>query len=142
MKLGWNRGKNREFGDYMIKNYKELDVWKNSMLLVQEIYIKTRDFSENEKFGLVSQMRRASVSIPSNIAEGWGRKTTKDYVKFLHISLGSLYELETQVIICENINLIDNNNLKEIHQFIKDISKMLNVLIYKLNKKGNKIEIK
>ncbi|MCK9225503.1 MAG: four helix bundle protein [Candidatus Muirbacterium halophilum] len=126
----------------MIKNYKELDVWKNSMLLVQEIYIKTRDFSENEKFGLVSQMRRASVSIPSNIAEGWGRKTTKDYVKFLHISLGSLYELETQVIICENINLIDNNNLKEIHQFIKDISKMLNVLIYKLNKKGNKIEIK
>jgi four helix bundle protein len=112
------------------------------MLLVQEIYIKTSNFCENEKFGLVSQMRRASVSIPSNIAEGWGRKTTKDYIKFLHISLGSLYELETQVIICEKINLTGKDQLIEIYEFIKDISKMLNVLIYKLNKKGNKIEIK
>ncbi|MCK9467335.1 MAG: four helix bundle protein [Candidatus Absconditabacterales bacterium] len=126
----------------MITSYKELDVWKKSMLLVQEIYIKTSNFCEIEKFGLVSQMRRASVSIPSNIAEGWGRKTTKDYVKFLHISLGSLYELETQVIICEKINLTGKEQLIEIYEFIKDISIMLNVLIYKLNKKGNKIEIK
>lgn len=126
----------------MITSYKELDVWKKSMLLVREIYIKTSNFSENEKFGLISQMRRASVSIPSNIAEGWGRKTNKDYVKFLHISLGSLYELETQVIICEKINLISKDQLIEIYEFINDIGKMLNILIYKLNKKGNKIEIK
>lgn len=79
--------------------YKDLEVWKQSMVLVTEVYQATGDFPKEELFGLVSQMRRAAVSIPSNIAEGCGRKNTKEYIQFLYISKGSLFELETQIEI-------------------------------------------
>jgi len=80
-----------------LKSYKELIVWQKSMTLVKELYKLTESFPENEKFGLTSQMRRASISIPSNIAEGWGRLSRKNYIQFLRISRGSLFELETQI---------------------------------------------
>lgn len=79
--------------------YKDLEVWKQSMVLVTEVHQATGDFPKEELFGLVSQMRRAAVSIPSNIAEGCGRKNTKEYIQFLYISKGSLFELETQIEI-------------------------------------------
>jgi len=87
-----------------LKSYKELLVWQKSMMLVSKIYELTRKLPEDERFGLISQMRRSSVSIPSNIAEGWGRLSRKNYIQFLRISRGSLYELETQILITKQLN--------------------------------------
>ena len=97
------------------------------MALVKNIYSITASFPEGEKFGLTSQMRRSSVSIPSNIAEGWGRISRKNYIQFLRVSRGSLFELETQVLITKDLNYI-----KESEDLIVEISKMLNALIKKL----------
>ena len=83
--------------------YQDLEVWKKSIELVKSIYILTHNFPEDEKYGLTSQIRRAVVSIPSNIAEGSARTTTKDFSHFLAISLGSVAELETQLIIWKNL---------------------------------------
>ncbi len=124
----------------MITNYKDLDVWNKSITLVEKVYVITKIFPEEEKFALTNQVRRSVISIPSNIAEGWGRKSTKDYIRFLHIALGSLYELETQLIISEKINYIKDEDLQMIVLIIKDLSKMLTGLINNLKKKGNKNE--
>ncbi|MCF7822753.1 MAG: four helix bundle protein [Candidatus Marinimicrobia bacterium] len=83
--------------------HKELDVWKEAIDLVTKIYKMTADFPDREQFGLVSQMTRAAISVPSNIAEGAARGTSKEYVRFLNISLASLSELETQLIISQNL---------------------------------------
>jgi len=82
-----------------IKSYRDLIVWQKSVDLVKNIYLCTQTFPKEEQYGLTNQMRRCAVSIPSNIAEGYGRNSTGDYKRFLHISLGSLYELQTQVEI-------------------------------------------
>lgn len=79
-----------------INSHKDLKVWQESMALVENIYQITKSFPSNEQFGLVAQMRRCAISIPSNIAEGAGRKGSKEFVRFLYISMGSLSELETQ----------------------------------------------
>ncbi len=118
----------------VLKSYKELIVWQKSMILVKELYIITESFPENEKFGLISQIRRASVSIPSNIAEGWGRLSRKNYIHFLRISRGSLFELETQVLISKELNYINDSDI--IEDLIIEISKMLNSLIKKLEEKN------
>lgn len=104
------------------------------MTLVKEIYECSKNFPKEEKFGLTSQMRRCSVSIPSNIAEGWGRFSRKNYIQFLRISRGSLYELETQIIITKELNYI--NDSESLERLIIEISKMLNSLIKKLEEKG------
>ena len=83
----------------MLKNYKELKVWQKSYQLCLEVYKITAEFPIEEKYGLISQIRRAVVSVPSNIAEGYGRKTTTDYIKYLYIAYGSLCELETQILL-------------------------------------------
>ncbi len=116
-----------------IKSYKELIVWQKSMTLVKELYKITEHFPENEQYGLTSQMRRASVSIPSNIAEGWGRLSRKNYIQFLRISRGSLFELETQILISKDLNYIKDS--KEVNGLIIEIGKMLNSLIRKLTEK-------
>ncbi len=113
-----------------LKSYKELIVWQKSMTLIKKIYSITASFPENEKFGLTSQMRRSSVSIPSNIAEGWGRVSRKNYIQFLRVSRGSLFELETQILITKDLNYIKES--EEIESLIVEISKMLNALIKKL----------
>lgn len=87
-------------------SFKDLEVWKRGIDLVEDIYTLTAKFPSNEQFGLVSQMRRAAVSIPSNIAEGQGRKNPKEFIQFLYIAKGSLAEIETQLIICERLKLI------------------------------------
>ena len=104
-------------------NHKELDVWKRSMDLVEFIYRVSNSFPEVEKFGLTSQIRRAAVSIPSNIAEGAGRKGDKEFIQFLHIALGSLSELDTQYMIAVRLNYIVKN--EELELLINDVKKLL-----------------
>ena len=116
-----------------ITSYKDLEVWKLSMSLVTEIYEITRSFPQEEKYGLTSQIRRASISIPSNIAEGASRKSTKEFIQFLYISNGSLSELETQIELAERLGFIDNTD--DIFNKIKPIRKMLINLIHSLKKK-------
>ena len=87
-----------------MKVYTELEVWKESRILVKDIYSITKSFPKEEIYGLSNQLRRCAVSIPSNIAEGCGRRTSADTIQFLHISRGSLYELETQLYIALDLN--------------------------------------
>jgi four helix bundle protein len=87
-------------------NHKELDVWKESMLLAKEVYLLTKDFPKEELYGITSQIRRASVSVPSNIAEGAARSNDKEFIQFLYISLGSLSELETQILLARDLEFI------------------------------------
>ena len=92
--------------------FKELKVWQKAIDLVTEIYTKSQEFPKEELYGLTSQIRRSAVSIPSNIAEGCGRKTNKDFANFLGISLGSAFELETQLIIAKNLNFMNSDDFK------------------------------
>lgn len=116
-----------------IKTYKDLKVWQKSMSLVELTYLLTRTFPEDEKFTLTSQIRRCAISIPSNIAEGWGRETSKFYLHFLRISVASLAELETQLEIAVRLNYCERKN--EIFELMTEISKMLQSLINKIKTK-------
>lgn len=113
-------------------NFKELLVWQKSIDFVTEIYRITETFPKDETFGLKSQIRRASVSIPSNIAEGNSRRSKLDYLQFLRISRGSCAEVETQLIISRNLNFLKEENYLKLNQDIIEISKMLNGLINSL----------
>src|SRR5690606_35660521 len=90
-----------------MKTHKDLEVWKKSIELVTEIYQVTKNFPKEEIYGLTSQIRRSAVSVPSNIAEGAARQFNKEYIQFLYIALGSLMELDTQLIIAKNNDFID-----------------------------------
>ncbi len=113
-----------------IKSHKDLKVWKESMNLVVEIYKVSESFPKHEVYGLTSQLRRASVSIPSNIAEGAGRRGNKEFIRFLYIALGSLSEVETQIEIGYRLSYIDK--LEGINKSIYFIRKMLANLIKSL----------
>ncbi|OJX31178.1 MAG: four helix bundle protein [Chryseobacterium sp. 36-9] len=113
-------------------HFKELIVWQKSIDLVTKIYKVTEKFPSNEIYGLTSQLRRASVSIPSNIAEGNTRRSKADYVQFLRIARGSCSEVETQIIISKNLGFIDENSFEELSFNIIEISKMLSGLINSL----------
>ncbi|HMX04339.1 MAG TPA: four helix bundle protein [Chitinophagales bacterium] len=89
-------------------NYKSLIVWQNAMELVKEVYLTTKTFPKEEIYGLVQQIRRSAISIPSNITEGCGRKSDKDFDNFLSIAHASSFELETQLMIAESLSLIKN----------------------------------
>lgn len=106
-------------------NYTELVVWQKSRELVKDVYLLTKNYSQDEKFGLVSQMRRAAVSILSNIAEGSGRSTDKDFANFLSIAMGSSFELETQCWLSLDLGFIEKEKTTEIIKLIKEIQKML-----------------
>lgn len=116
-----------------IKSYKDLIVWKKSILLVKETYKITSCFPKSEAYGLVAQMRRAVISVPSNIAEGYGRKTRKDYGQFCSIAYGSLLELETQLEIAKELGFIKSDDIKFEENLIEEVGKMLNALVRKLN---------
>ncbi len=116
-----------------MQTYKDLIVWQKSIELVTEIYKLTEDFPKEEQFGLTSQIRRCAVSIPSNIAEGRLRKTSKEYYHFLTISYGSGGELETQIIISKNLSKTKNLNYDKVDTLLAEVMKMLNVLIQKLS---------
>ena len=119
----------------MLKNYKELKVWKKSYSFCLQIYHDTRRFPNEERFGLTSQIRRSAVSIPSNIAEGYGRKTTVDYIRFLYIAYGSLCELETQIMLAGDLTYLENGELESLLTSLSDIERMLKALIKALEGK-------
>ena len=97
-------------------NYNNLQIWQQAMDLVEDIYKLTASFPTEEKFGLVSQMTRAAVSIPSNIAEGAGRNSDKDFAHFISIAIGSLYELNTQIVLSERLGYINQIQSQELQK--------------------------
>ena len=115
-------------------DYKQLIVWHKSMDLVVEIYALVKLLPKEELYALSDQMRRAVVSIPSNISEGLGRNSDKEFIQFLSVSRGSLWELETQLEVCERINYIDNSKNSKARNLITEISKMINSLANSLHK--------
>jgi len=119
-------------GDMKVQSYKELNVWTKGIEIVDKIYKTTDAFPQKELYGLVSQLRRAAVSIPSNIAEGFARQHTKEYMQYLHISLGSCAELETQLIISQKRNYLTDKELVELQEDIDHESRMLANLIKSL----------
>ncbi len=114
-------------------NFKELKVWKAGIEISKAIFIMTRDFPSSEKFGLTSQMIRSAVSIPSNIAEGCGRKSDKELHHFLNIALGSSFELETQIIVSREFNYITVEKSEHICNAIIEVQKMIVGLQKSLN---------
>ncbi len=119
----------------MLKNYKELKVWQKSYQLCLVIYKATKTFPKSEGFGLTSQMRRAALSIPSNIAEGYGRKTTPDYLRSLYIAYGSTCELETQILLSGDLDYLNKESLSELLRDIGEVERMLKALIKSLENK-------
>jgi len=111
--------------------YKNLTVWQKAMVLAKDVYTVTASYPKNEIYGLVNQMRRCVVSIPSNIAEGYGRGSNRDLVHFLYISLGSSNELETQLLLSQEFSYITDENAEMLLQLNAQINKMLSSLIYK-----------
>ena len=109
----------------MKHNFKNLNIWKLSLDLADEVYNLTDQFPKNEEFGLKSQLRRCSVSVASNIAEGSSRSSNKDFNRFLEISLGSLYELQTQIIISSNRNYFELEKLDIIENKITELQRMI-----------------
>ncbi len=110
-------------------NYKTLDVWKFSMELVKEVYMLTKKYPKDEMFGLTSQTKRAAVSVPANIAEGLGRQYRKDTLQFLFIARGSLYELETELLVAVMTEIIQQSDFDHIQPSIENSLKTLNGLI-------------
>ncbi len=109
----------------MKHNFKNLNIWKLSIALANDIYTASDFFPKNEEFGLKSQIRRCAVSVPSNIAEGSSRSSDKDFNRFLEIGLGSLFELQTQLIIANARNYINNENFNQIEIRIIELQKMI-----------------
>ena len=120
--------------DNKILSYKDLLVWQKSMAVVEAVYNLTQQLPPSEQWGLVSQMRRSAVSIPSNIAEGYGRQATGEYHHHLSMSRGSLLELETQLLLCERLGYLKESRVRAVFGDTQQISKMLGSLITKLKK--------
>lgn len=118
-----------------MKSYEELQVWQKSMDLVVSVYQLTDKFPKSEVYGLTSQMRRATVSIPSNIAEGYSRKGRQEYIQFLRIAFGSGAELETQLKIALRLDFVSKNKIEITESLLSEVMRMLNALIRSLSPK-------
>jgi len=116
-----------------MKTFKDLHVWQKSMKMVTAIYNITKTFPKDEIFGLTSQMRRCGISIPSNIAEGYGRNTRNEMSRFLSISIGSLYEFQTQLEIAKNINYINQNEFNLLYEDTRELEIMIKTFISKVS---------
>ncbi len=117
-----------------IRSYRDLEVWKKAMSLVTDVYRITQTFPKEEMYGLTSQIRRAASSVPANIAEGWGRNMTGEYVQFLRIARGSLLELETHVTIAENLGYVSQEANRQMANRTEEIGKMMCALIASIAK--------
>lgn len=117
-----------------IQTYKDLIVWQKSMSLVIIVFELTEKFPKSELYGIVSQIRRAAVSVPSNIAEGWGRKSTKEYRQFYAIAYGSVLELETQLLISQRLKFGNSSEYQPLFSLLTEVSKMLHVMAFNLKK--------
>ena len=119
-----------------VRNYRELIAWQKAMDLVEMVYRATEAFPKREIYGLTSQLRRAVVSIPSNIAEGQGRSTTRDFLNFLSIANGSLKEVETQILIGERLGYLDEFKSSELIAHTTEVSRVTSGLINALKRKA------
>ncbi len=117
-----------------MNSFKELKVWQKAMDLVTDIYAITTIFPQHEQFGITSQIRRSSISIPSNIAEGFGRNSNNEFVRFLRIAIGSLFELQTQLEISKNLKFISTEEFNKMLLESTEIEKMIKALIKSINK--------
>lgn len=115
-----------------MSTFKNLIIWQKSMELVTNIYLETKTFLKEELYGLTSQIRRASISVPSNIAEGYGRLGKNDYLRFLNIAISSLFELQTQLEIGKNLSFIQENNFNVLFENTREIERMLVSYIKKI----------
>lgn len=116
-------------------DHKDLIVWQKAILLTQVIYSLTKQFPRDEVFGLTNQIRRAVISVPSNIAEGFNRGSDKEFIYFLRVAKGSTAEVETQLIISKKLNYINDDNVKPALDLYNEIVRMLGTLIIKIEKK-------
>ena len=112
-----------------INSYHDLIVWKKGMELAKNVYLVTEEFPKSEIYGLTNQLRRAAISVPSNIAEGHSRHSTAEFSHFLRISLGSLAELDTQLILSKELDYIPQDTLNQFNDRISDLRKMIHALI-------------
>ena len=119
-----------------MRDYKDLISWQRSMQLAEEIYRLTKLLPKEESYGLVSQLRRAAVSVPSNIAEGY-REPSAEYIRFLRIARGSLYEIETQLYLCNTLHYITQDNLETTLSLSAEVGKMLNTMLHRLSNQRN-----
>ena len=115
-----------------MKTFRDLLIWQKAMSLVTKCYKTTKQLPKEELFGLTSQVRRCSISIPSNIAEGFGRGTNKDYHRFLTIAMGSLFEFQTQIEIAYNLEYISAEEFNSIYEDSRELERMLSAFINKV----------
>lgn len=115
-----------------IKTFRDLDIWKKGIELVKEVYEMAEKFPDSELYGLISQVKRSAVSIPSNVAEGFRRRHPKEFKRFLNIALGSLAELETQIVIAGELNYLEQEKENRMLELIDHISRMIANLIKRL----------
>ncbi len=118
-------------------NFRKLNIWIDAMALAKEVYLITSKFPKDEKFGLVSQINRCSVSVPSNIAEGSSRSSKKEFSHFIKIALGSLFELETQLILSNEVGFYDIEKLNALEPKIVKLQKMLCRFLISIEEKNN-----
>ena len=119
-----------------IESYRDLQVWQRGVDLTERIYQATKPFPSDERFGLVAQLRRAAVSVPSNIAEGWGRMSTAEFIRFLSIAHGSLTEVETQIIVSHRLGFINDAVKRRVLDETTVERKMLRALIRSLERRS------
>ena len=119
----------------MLKNFKELTVWQKAYQLCLMVYRLTKGYPKEEIYGLTSQMRRAALSVPCNIAEGYGRRTTPDYLRSLYIAYGSVCELETQILLSVDLDYIRGQGMATLQDNIGEVERMLKALIKSLENK-------
>ena len=113
----------------MVKTHRDLQIWQKSMDLVTNVYKAVEDFPDFEKFGLISQIRRSSVSIPANIAEGFGRRSQKEFRRFLNISMGSLFEIQTELEVSYNLEYLDKDTFEQLYEDTREIERMISSFI-------------
>ena len=120
-----------------VKTYKDLLVWQKAIHFVTQVYKAVKGFPQEELYGLTSQIKRAAVSIPSNIAEGYGRKSTKDYIRFLQIAMGSIFEIQTQLEISKNLEFVSESSFGELYEYSREIERMLSSMINKVTESNH-----
>ena len=118
----------------MLKNFKDLKVWQKAYQLCLDLYRMTKPFPSEERYGLTSQIRRAAVSVPSNIAEGYGRRTTGEYIQALYVAYGSLCELETQALLSKDLDYLNKQASERIGAMLGEVERMLKALIKSVEK--------
>jgi four helix bundle protein len=120
-----------------MKNYKELHIWQKGIEIIKQVYLLTKQFPDTEKFGITSQITRAAVSIPANIAEGSSRNSDKDYARFLQLALGSAFEVQTYLVIAKELNWVKSEDINAVEALIEEEIKMIHRFINTLNSTNN-----